>query len=225
MTNQVIRFGVGSAATPYVPVWRLWVSKSDVYIAQRDMAGTFKISLHEKDWVTQFTRESGVRINGVSRRHTKWEMPPPFTEGWVQGPTISVPAVEWAGEIGIKQDVSDSSNVEWFPVPSPNHRIDFTVLFSDSGQRPDDASVLRNGDMLEEESLSLTNGKTVWLYGREVVLSSDDQSHISWLENEFRGFTSSGTLEDLKGAAGIEVFKDQPLVIQFPLGLRHFTFG
>ncbi len=27
------------------------------------------------------------------------------------------------------------------------------------------------------------------------------------------------------GAAGIEVFKDQPLVIQFPLGLRHFTFN
>jgi hypothetical protein len=43
------------------------------------------------------------------------------------------------------------------------------------------------------------------------------------LEREFRVFTAAGEPADIS-AAGIEVFGDQPLVIQFPLGLRHFTF-
>jgi len=225
VAKSVIRFGVGSEQRPYVPVWRLWNHRSDIYLAQRDMAGTFKISLHESgEWVSQFTQQSGVKISGKSRRHATWTRPEAFSGKWVKGPTISVPAVDWAGEIEIKQDVEDKDDVTWFPTPEAGMRLDLTVLLSEADPNPGIQSVLLPTDMLVTETLLLSNGERVWLYARQVPLDTEEQSCISVLDREFRGFSVNGRREDMRGAAGIEVSKDQPLLIQMPLGLRHFAF-
>jgi hypothetical protein len=221
--DQVIRFGVGSPDRPYVPVWRIWPQRSDVYLSARDIAGTFKISLHESgEWVAQFTNQSGIKIGGVSRRHTTWHRPAPFADGWVQGPSIVIPAVEWAGELGLPQNVKESDNVQWFPAPKAGEKLCFITLFASNGHA-DIAGVSIEGDMYITEPLRLENGEFVWLQARNVHLGPGEPEHLDAVEREFRAFSATSQPADVS-AAGIEVFKDQPLVIQFPLGLRHFTF-
>ncbi len=187
------------------------------------MAGTFKISMHESgEWVTQFTSQSGIKIDGVTRRHTTWQRPAPFADGWVQGPSVVVPAVEWAGELNLRQKVNESDKVEWFPAPKAGQSLCFMILFASNGGA-DIAGVLIEGDMYVTEPLQLQNGELVWLQVRYGPLGPGEPKHLDAIEREFRVFSASGQPEDV-GAAGIEVFKEQPVVIQFPLGLRHFTF-
>ena len=115
MKDSVIRFGVGIPDKPYVPVWRMWPHRSDVYLSARDVVSTLKISLHESgEWVTQFTTQSGVKIDGASRRVITWNRPEPFADGWVQGPSVVVPSVEWAGELNQRQKGKTLDKVEWF---------------------------------------------------------------------------------------------------------------
>jgi len=72
-----------------------------------------KISLHESgEWVTQFTTQSGIKIDGASRRVMRWQRPAAFAEGWVQGPSVVVPAVEWAGELNLRQKGKNSDKVD-----------------------------------------------------------------------------------------------------------------
>ena len=224
MRDQVVRFGVGTPDRPYVPVWRIWPQRSDVYLSARDIAGTFKISLHESgEWVTQSTSQSGVKIDGMSRRHTAWRRPAPFADGWVQGPSVVVPAVEWAGELDLRQKVKESDKVEWFQAPEAGEKLCFMILFA-SNRDADIARVSIEGDVYITEPLQLENGEFVWLQVRYVPLGPGEPEHLGAIERKFRVFSATGQPADVS-AAGIEVFKDQPLVIQFQLGLRHFTFN
>jgi hypothetical protein len=221
--DQAIRFGVGTADEPYVPVWRIWAQRSDAYLSARDIAGTLKISLHESgEWVTQFTTQSGIRIDGASRRVVSWQRPPPFADGWVQGPSVVVPAVEWAGELNLQQKGKNLDKVEWFAAPKAGEKLCFIVLFA-SKRGADIAGVSIDGDMHTTEPLQLENGGSVWLQVRYVPLGPGEPEHLNALDREFRAFSTTGQPAELSAAA-MEVFKDQPLVIQFPLGLRHFTF-
>jgi hypothetical protein len=54
-------------------------------------------------------------------------------------------------------------------------------------------------------------------------ISPGEPEHLDAVEQEFPAFSATSQPADVS-AAGLEVFKDQPLVIQFPLGLCHFTF-
>lgn len=223
MKDQAIRFGVGTPDKPYVPVWRIWAQRSDVYLSARDIAGTLKISLHESgEWVTQFTTQSSIKIDGASRRVMKWQRPAPFADGWVQGPSVVVPAVEWAGELNLRQKGKNLDKVEWFATPIADEQLSFIVLFS-SKRDAHVASVSIDGDMYITEPLKLENGESVWLLARYLPLGPGEPEHLNALDREFRAFSTTGRPAELS-AAGMEVFKDQPLVIQFPLGLRHFTF-
>jgi hypothetical protein len=221
--DQAIRFGVGTSAKPYVPVWRLWSQRSDVYLSARDIAGTLKISLHESGaWVTQFTTQSAIQIDSASRRVMRWQRPAPFADGWTQGPSVVIPWVEWAGEFDLRQKPKNLDKVQWFVAPKAGEKLCFMVLFA-AKRDADIAEVSTAGDLHGTERLQLKNGDTVWLQARYLPLGPGEPEHLDVLEREFRVFTASGKTADIS-AAGIEVFRDQPLVIQFPLGLRHFTF-
>ena len=224
MPRHVIRFGVGSAAAPYIPVWRLWANRSDVYLAQRAMGGSYKISLHKHDWVSQFTKESGVKIFGESRRHARWEPRPPNDYGWTVGPTLIVPWVEWAGEIPYMR--VDSDNVTWCPVPPAQQKIHLTVVLSQNDQLPETGGLVdfRENDMYETTPLTLDDGRRVWLIAAIRPIASDEQANIDLVERQFRGFSSSGSKEEMTEAFGIQVDVAEPMIVQFPLGLRHFTF-
>lgn len=226
MEKQVIRFGVGSPDKPYASTWRLWANGSDTYLAARTIAGIFKISLHKSgEWISAFTEQSGLTLqvdNNTSRRHTAWRKPPEFRKGWTQGPSIVVPWVPWAGEL--RQIEKVKPDMSWYPVPAKNNELFLTLLISEPETGSDISKVLINGDMLEQKTISLANGQRVWLYGREIPIRPEDREHLRWLDKEFRVFTFNGEPAGLSTVTGLEVFKDIPVLIQMPLGLRHFTF-
>jgi hypothetical protein len=124
--------------------------------------------------------------------------------------------------LDLRQKSENLDKVEWFAAPKAGEKLCFMVLFA-SKRDADIAGVSIDGDMYTTEPLQLENGESVWLQARYVPLGPGEPDHLDVLEREFRAFSATGKPSDIS-AAGIEVFKDQPLVIQFPLGLRHFTF-
>lgn len=68
--SQPIRFGSGSPEAAFSGVWRLIVSKDDVYIgASRASMAVFKISLHKSGvWVLAATQQSGATFEAGGGR-------------------------------------------------------------------------------------------------------------------------------------------------------------
>ena len=70
----------------------------------------------------------------------------------------------------------------------------------------------------------MANGEAVWLQMRQAEMQPDDNKGIAALEREMRGFKVKDR-NSLKGAWGMWVTTSQqgdPLLVQIPLGRRHF---
>jgi hypothetical protein len=82
--------------------WRVWTSKNspDVYVAQRQLAGTMKISLHSDGnfhagFVSNEVSKSWRgEIFGGSRHLDEWRRPPEFAHGWTHLYEVIHPEIE-----------------------------------------------------------------------------------------------------------------------------------
>lgn len=219
-----IRFAVGRPDNPRSAAWKLWVHGSDAYLTARTVGGLLKLSMHASgEWISAFTSESGVYLDKTgSRRHSTWHRPAEFAPGWTHGPVVDVPWVSWRDDLRPKE--SFPSDVVWFPEPKRNKKVMFNVLFAAGGNDDDAAAVSQPGDRILA-SLSMSNGETVWLQARQAVMTPDENRGLASAEREFRGFEVGGSLKDVHAwglwittAAEIAI----PLLVQFPLGRRHF---
>jgi hypothetical protein len=100
----------------------------------------------------------------------------------------------------------------------------FLVLFSTPGIAADEInSVSQPGDLIVG-SLPLANGETVWVQAREAAMSPDEQDRFASIERQYMGFGASDldSIEPwalwLTGSPELGT----PLLIEFPLGRRHF---
>jgi len=67
--RDVVRIGLEEDGKPFSSAWRFWNTNDDVYVATRDLAGDYKLSLHASgEWITAFTKESG-RVDGNNESH------------------------------------------------------------------------------------------------------------------------------------------------------------
>jgi hypothetical protein len=207
-------------------VWRLWVHRSDVYLAARIMAGKLKLSLHESgEWISAFTNQSGVIIQETgSRRHKTWKRPPEFTPGWTHGPAVIVPWVTWRDELVWKyEDYPDDT--EWVPEPKRNKKILFNILFSAAGVTDSAAAVSREWDRLLDRSLPLANGEAVWLQVRHTEMQPDEVKGIRStvdpvnvnFERKAKPGSFAATLVWITESAEAGV----PVLVQVPLGRRN----
>ena len=83
-------------------------------------------------------------------------------------------------------------------------------------------SVSEPGDLILGRLL-LANGETVWLQARETAMSTEEQAGLSSAEQQYMGFGASD-LEAVEpwGRLWITESLGAPLLIEFPLGRRHF---
>jgi hypothetical protein len=224
LPNPTVRFAAGSPERAYSAVWRLWVHGSDAYLGARVVLGKFKLSIHESgEWIHALTSQSGAvfQETGSRRSHT-WQRPPEFTPGWTQGPAILLPWVPWRDEL--KSFEEATSDTEWVPPPKRNKKLLFNILISAAGVTDDASAVSRPGDRLLDRHLPMANGEAVWLQTRQAEMSPEENAGIRRVEKEFRGFEVTGSLSDI-GAWGIWITtanEGAPLLVQVPLGRRHF---
>jgi hypothetical protein len=207
-------------------VWRLWVHRSDVYLAARIMAGKLKLSLHESgEWISAFTKQSGVIIKETgSRRHKTWRRPPEFTPGWTHGPAVIVPWVAWRDELVWKYE-NYPDDTEWVPEPKRNKKILFNILFSAAGVKGSAAAVSRKGDRLLDRSLPLANGEAVWLQIRHAEMQPNEVKGIRStvdpvnmnVERKPKPGSLAATLVWITESPEAGV----PVLVQIPLGRRN----
>ena len=80
--DRPVRFAVGSPDGLSSNSWKVWASKSGIYIACRDSFNNTKVSLHPSStplrpgrWRMGFTSESGLKMND-NRAWEVWDEPP-----------------------------------------------------------------------------------------------------------------------------------------------------
>lgn len=229
MSDPTVRFAVGTSEKRYSSVWRLWTHGADAYLGARTSLGLFKLSMHKSgEWISAFTAQSGIVDEQTgSRRHKTWRRPSEFAPGWTQGPAICFPWVPWAGELARLEQVPPST--EWFPAPAEGCKLTVMVLFSSSSVSNDPKAVhavCRPEDLVLDRCLPLTTGENVWLQGRMSPLTATDRSGLEDFQGQFSPGMLTASEGDQYDAWGMWITTspelDLPLMVQMPLGRRHF---
>ena len=133
--RKPLRFAVGRPGRRS-SVWRLWANrgKDDVYIATRQSAGIFKVSLHESgDWRLQwvgdghgdvwFTTRDGDEPQG--RIIDRWPRPPAGATGWTDALSIWVPALDVSE---VPRDAEPGQDAQWVEPAGPEAAIEFRLV-------------------------------------------------------------------------------------------------
>lgn len=220
-TKNALRFAVGSPTEYRSAIWRMWAERDDVYLAARVMGGWIKLSMHRSGiWRLAWTAQSGIRAQGSSDRvGERWQRPPEFRAGWIQGPAVIVP------NTGIERPFTHVTDAEripivWSPTPKPGHKLHFTLLFASADASPESwQTVFRAGDKVVG-TLTLRNRSMVALSRREVPMVEKESSYII-------GFVADMKInyaQDVPEACEASVFTagtddaGHPYILDMPLG-------
>jgi len=126
--NKIIRFAAGNPNEPFSGLWRMVVSKNDVYLGIGQTMGIFKVSLHESGvWILAATKESGVTFQNENRRAKQWNRPLEHAKGITRGPSIIVPRTS-LGSRAIKEK-EKSKKAFWFRGPEKGELVEFSLYF------------------------------------------------------------------------------------------------
>lgn len=168
--RDVVRVGLESEGKPFSSAWRFWNTKDDVYVATRNLAGRYKLSLHASGrWITAFTKESGIVDAQDQRRLSEGARPRPVGPGWTEAPFISIPRID--GKHDLPPPEGLDPKVTWLPAPKIGHVVLLGLLYSEHGPtRPGEAS---GQDIRDVGHLDLPNGERVWITRSEKPLAED----------------------------------------------------
>lgn len=135
---QVLRFAVGSPTGPRSRTWRLWVpkQKSDVYLSERSLGKSVKVSLHEPGpsrfaLTSEWVRGTGFQApEGRDRRlAVEWERPRARPPRQVARPfSIVVPYDEV-----LIRGRPETGQVVWVTPPAQNTCIHFDIIYAPAG--------------------------------------------------------------------------------------------
>jgi hypothetical protein len=126
---DTIRFASGSPSASFSSVWRLVVTRDDVFIgASKKSMGIFKISLHKSGvWVLSATEQSGATFRGGNRRAKQWKKPLEHARGVTRGPSVLVPHTSLGSRPLLPDD--DGKNILWFAGPESSRTVEFSLYF------------------------------------------------------------------------------------------------
>ena len=112
----------------------------------------------------------------------------------------------------------------WYPAPPEAGQICFTLLISSTEKTASSlGEVLHANYMYETEPLRLANGEQVWLCAELLEMTPEQVRYVDAVSAQFMGFTLKVAPDQAK-AYGQDIHRDSelPLIIDFPLGRKHF---
>lgn len=221
--NKIVRFAAGSPEKPMSLVWRLVVNGSDAYIgANATLMGMFKLSLHPREWLAGFTKQSAVVIPEKASRHSdRWLRPAEFAPGWTRGPIIAVPHMP--AELGTHALGEEPKGaIQWVPAAGPGDLLAFAMfLVSPSVDRGQWPAIQTSGDHFVG-SVTKRDGESILLLARhqpmEVVYRESCEQLLRKERFTYRGEpdpTVGGSLLWVSTQAGLPSVADLPAPIDW----------
>lgn len=164
----ISRFGVGHPDRLQSGTWRVWADpgKSDVYIAIRTIAGTFKVSLHESGACNaSITKQAfdndldSVEASVDNRHIDQWH------RRTHTGSLLSIPLriAFPESELRSRSDqLTLDRKTQWLPPPLEGHSIDVICTFTSEDYSEGDFPCRSNAGKLLRRA-PLNNGEILWL--------------------------------------------------------------
>lgn len=156
-----VRFAVGRPGRRS-SMWRLWANsaKDDVYLATRQSAGIFKVSLHASgDWRLQWVSADRGDVRWTAfgpdepdgRVLHRWQRPPPGRSGWTDAMSVWVPEPD---VVEIPGDAEPSHDVQWLDPPAPGDAVELRLVLA----QPARVAVELTGALHPGRAFALVNG-------------------------------------------------------------------
>lgn len=130
LTKEPLRVAIGAPGEPQASFWRIWVTRSEVYLSAATIGGLFKVSLHSGGQCNAaFTSEQVQRSGGEamfpdgSRRVVTWRR---GLNGVVIALQLEVPSAELRAGAAGRQP---SKNHIWLAAPGPGGSRSLLVAF------------------------------------------------------------------------------------------------
>lgn len=208
--RKPIRFAVGRPGRRSA-LWRMWANrhKNDVYVAARQSAGLFKVSLHESgDWRIQWVGPDHGDVEFHSnetdpdhgRVMHRWRRPEPRKSGWTEALSIWVPCADVSD---IPGDLEPGHDAQWLESPPPGCATEFRIMMVKPGHGPYEltkALLGKGSGIALINGFQLADGEVVLLFAATVAL---DKRLVAQLESTRREARSSITSDfDLSPESG-----------------------
>lgn len=169
-----IRIGVKNDADQKSAVWRIWTAKApkyDIYIAARNIAGEFKVSLHETgDWRAAITKQYAEKLFDDSvnipneRILDKWERPKALTKDLTLAYRIIVPNSD------LEEGPSYTKKIEWIAPKFENNNTEILLFLTKPTYKSEDWPGKKLGAKLVA-NYKLANNETLWIVYINIEMS------------------------------------------------------
>lgn len=186
--KKPIRFAAGEPGRRS-SVWRLWANKTkgDVYLATRQSASIFKVSLHESgDWRLQWVGQDhrdvvhfpGPGQEPEGRILHRWQRPGAGATGWTDALSLWVPAED---VVDYPNDAESGGDVQWVPAAPPGWGTCYRIYLVEPGRGGVDltaALTAPHGTLGLVNGFQLDTGEVVLLFAATEKLAPEVQAGI-----------------------------------------------
>lgn len=178
MPERKVRFSVRDITGKRSSVWKLWVTKSDIYIQPRFMENACKVSLHESGichWkMTPEYMHSNPSHNHGDPYHAKWKLVESlnFTASHI------FRVVFPGSELRHAEEENPKKTIKWLPAPSHNESlfVDCYITRSDTNFKLED---LTNDCLF---SFELPNGRLLFGLATKFPTTDFDLSQLALMK-------------------------------------------
>lgn len=183
--KNAVRFAVGNPGHRGT-IWRLWgvPNANDVYLASRQSAGVFKVSLHQSgDWRLQWVNQDDsayfcAESTAPSGRIMDQWRRTPAVAGWTDALSIWTPGDE------LVENPSDSErweDIQWLQAPTSGRAIELrVVILEPQTAYPIGRALTANSDALAlVNGLVLPNDEVVVVLGRTGGMTTSQSEAIA----------------------------------------------
>lgn len=172
-------------------VWRLWANRNvaDVYLASRQTADEFKVSLHASgDWrvqIVQPDQPKSIHLHDLTgdrsgRMLFSWQRPEPEDSGWTYCLSIVLP-----GHHLLDTPLDRWQDVQWHRPPEVGEHVEFVIYLVTPNR-----ATMTFGTLLRElqahlaymDAIELASGEVALVLALSMPTPNDEASYITRAE-------------------------------------------
>lgn len=201
MREKFIRFGITDNNGHRAATWKIWTSnsKSDIYLACRELGGALKASFHQSGtWHFGFIDSLDKYFNteeAINKgRHIKiWARPKPIADGVTLAFRIVTPFAS------VKTPIDpDLKDIKWVSNCSSSLATEIDIIITSKELAQDSWPGKNNMSTKLIGSFKLNNGETVWVVSWEVPvpnLSSLNGLNVQFFKGQNKSDLKSASLK------------------------------